>query len=165
MVRKKRELTEEQKAAAIERLAKARAAKGPAQYKDIHPDVLALDEDDTFSMKNVRLWMKEAKARSASLNKDHRWNKVKGALSESLRLKGYVRHCEHYLKHGDWVSDYYGPNMEYKTVWKCVAMAYYPWGQPKRTKGVWYPDLGMAATQEQIDFENEEWAKERKSHK
>ena len=90
MVRKKRELTEEQKAAAIERLAKARAAKGPAQYKDIHPDVLALDEDDTFSMKNVRLWMKEAKARSASLNKDHRWNKVKGALSESLRLKGQI---------------------------------------------------------------------------
>ena len=63
MIRRKRELTEEQKEAARERLALAREAKGPAQYKNIHPDVLELPDDDNFSMKNVKAWEKEAKGR------------------------------------------------------------------------------------------------------
>ena len=26
--------------------------------------------------------------------------------------QGYVRHCEYYLKHGDWVDDFYGEYQE-----------------------------------------------------
>ena len=45
-LRKKRKpMTEEQKAAAIERLAKARAARGITGTKNVHPDVLALPDD------------------------------------------------------------------------------------------------------------------------
>jgi hypothetical protein len=30
-----------------------------------------------------------------------------------------------------------------KTQWRCVAMAYYADGTPKRSKGVYYPDINM----------------------
>ena len=36
-----------------------------------------------------------------------------------------------------------GDDEEKKTQWKCVAMAYNPDGTPKRSKGVYYPDIGM----------------------
>ena len=48
---------------------------------------------------------------------------------------------EHYLRTGDWVSNYMGADEEMKTQWKCVAMAYHADGTPKRTKGVFYPDI------------------------
>ena len=34
-----------------------------------------------------------------------------------------------------------GEDEEKKTQWKCVAMAYHADGTPKRTKGVYYPDI------------------------
>ena len=55
--RRRKPMTEEQKAAAAERLAKAReirAKKNPPQLKGVHPDVLAIPEEDTFSYKNVK---------------------------------------------------------------------------------------------------------------
>ena len=48
---------------------------------------------------------------------------------------------EHYLRTGDWISDFMGDDEEKKTQWKCVAMAYYPDGTPKRSVGVFYPDI------------------------
>jgi hypothetical protein len=50
---------------------------------------------------------------------------------------------EHYLRTGDWISDFMGDDEEKKTQWKCVAMAYNADGTPKRTKGVFYPDINM----------------------
>ena len=55
--------------------------------------------------------------------------------------KAYIRYCEHYLKHGDWIGMFSGKYEEHKVVPKCVAMAYYPDGTPKRNVGVWYPDI------------------------
>ena len=26
--------------------------------------------------------------------------------------QGYIRHCEYYLKHGDWIDDFYGEYQE-----------------------------------------------------
>ena len=48
-IRRKRNLTPEQKQAAAERLALAREKRlkdNPPQYKNIHEDVLKLDDDD-----------------------------------------------------------------------------------------------------------------------
>ena len=62
--RKKRAMTEEQKAAAVERLAKARAAKkskNPQGPKNVHPTVLQRPDDDILSLKNVREWIKHNK--------------------------------------------------------------------------------------------------------
>ena len=59
--RKRKPMTPEQKAAAAERLVKARAAKAPAKNESIHPSVLSLDDDNTFSVKNVKSWIKTQK--------------------------------------------------------------------------------------------------------
>ena len=59
--RKRKPMSEEQRAAAAERLAIAREKrfeKNPPKYKNIHPSVLAKPDDDTFSLKNVRQWIK-----------------------------------------------------------------------------------------------------------
>ena len=54
MIKKKRKpMTPEQKAAAAERLAKAREAKGPIQYKNVSPDVIALPDDHFLSSINL----------------------------------------------------------------------------------------------------------------
>ena len=55
---------------------------------------------------------------------------------------------EHYLKTGDWISTFSGKDETQKVVPKCVAMAYYPDGTPKRNVGVWYPDIEMVWTNE-----------------
>ena len=50
MIKKKRKpMTEEQKQAACERLAKARAARPPAKTSSIHHSVLARPDDDMLS--------------------------------------------------------------------------------------------------------------------
>ena len=41
-----------------ERMAKLRAKRKPAQYKNIHPTVLALPDDHNYSFKNIILCMK-----------------------------------------------------------------------------------------------------------
>jgi len=52
-----------------------------------------------------------------------------------------------YLKHGDWVSNFYGEYQDKKIKWKNVALAYYfegpKKGQLKRDVGTFYPDLGL----------------------
>lgn len=150
-------MTDEQKEAARDRLAKARESKGPAQYKNIHPRVLALPDDDTFSMKNVKVWIKEAGSHASSLSKSWRWNKTKGTLAQSMMWKGYVRNLKYYLEDGDYIDDYYGPNMEHRVKWKCVAMAYHPSGQPKRNLNTFYPDQGITWTKGMQEWEDEEW--------
>ena len=64
--------------------------------------------------------------------------------------KAYIRYCEHYLKHGDWIGIFSGANEEHKVVPRCVAMAYYPDGTPKRSVGVFYPDIGVVWTKYMI---------------
>ena len=47
------------------------------------------------------------------------------------------------MKSGDWVGMFSGANEEHKVVPRCVAMAYYPDGTPKRSVGVFYSDINM----------------------
>ena len=58
---------------------------------------------------------------------------------------------QRYLRDGDWVDDFYGEYQEKKMGWKCVAMAYYDDGTPKRNVGTWYPDMGCIYTQEMFN--------------
>ena len=60
--------------------------------------------------------------------------------------KAYIRYCEHYLKTGDWIGMFSGKEETNMVVPKCTAMAYYSDGTPKRTVGVWYPDIEMVWT-------------------
>ena len=146
-IKKTRKLSEEHKEKLRIRLAEMRAKKKPAEYKNIAKSVLALPDDDTYSFKNVKEWIKENKLQVSALGQQARSMsnapKEKQAASNLAdSKKAYIRYCEHYLKHGDWIGIFSGANEEHKVVPKCVAMAYYPDGTPKRTVGIFYPDIG-----------------------
>ena len=98
-------------------------------------------------------WIKESKEQVAAFNKTARsfrstpQDKQKASnLADSK--KAYIRYCEHYLKTGDWIGLKSGKNEEHIVIPKCIAMAYYPDGTPKRTVGVYYPDLHAVWTKE-----------------
>ena len=146
-IKKTRKLSEEHKEKLRTRLAEMRAKKKPAEYKNIAKSVLALPVDDTLSFKNVKEWIKENKLQVSALGQQARNRSIapkeKQTASNLLdSKKAYIRYCEHYLKHGDWIGIFSGANEEHKVTPKCVAMAYYPDGTPKRTVGIFYPDIG-----------------------
>ena len=117
--RRRKPMTPEQRAAAVERLAKAREAKGPAQHQNIHPEVLARPDDHFLSLKNVRQWMKSNKEQLSSLRGEVRRD-VKGAKAKFHSVEGYIRHMQHYLKHGDWIDNAYGEHQEKSVKWVTI---------------------------------------------
>ena len=149
----KRKISEERKQQLRDQLEKARAKRKPAEYKNIHSSVLALPDEDNYSFKNVKELIKEAKDQVSAFNKTARslksppLEKQKAANSADAK-KAYIRYCEHYLKHGDWISPKSGLHEEHTVIPKCVAMAFYPDGTPKRTVGVYYSDLHAVWTKE-----------------
>ena len=121
--RKRKPMTEEQRVAAAERLAIAREErfkKNPPKYKNIHPSVLAKPEDHTFSLKNVRQWIKTQKGLLQKYKSDVRTN-VKGAIAKVASTEGYIRHCETYLNSGCWIDNFCGEYQETKVQWKTIA--------------------------------------------
>ena len=157
-VKKKRQLSEEHKEKLRARLAVMRAKKKPAEYKNIAKSVLALPEDDKYSMKNVKEWIKESKEQVAAFSKTARSMKIpplekQKAANAAEHKKAYIRYMEHYLRTGDWISMFSGPEETNKVVPRCVAMAYYPDGTPKRDVGVFYPDIDMVWSKGMDEFE------------
>ena len=150
-LKKKRKLSEEHKEKLRARLAEMRAKKKPAEYKNIAKSVLDLPDDDKYSMKNVKEWIKEAKDQVAAFNKTARSLRIspqdkQKAANSAEHKKAYIRYCEHYIKTGDWIGMFSGKHEEQKVVPRCVAMAYYPDGTPKRSVGVFYPDINAVWT-------------------
>jgi len=150
-IKKTRKLSEEHKEKLRTRLAEMRAKKKPAEYKNIAKSVLALPDDDTYSFKNVKEWIKENKLQVAALSQQARNTSIESKEKyKASRLadskKAYIRYCEHYLKHGDWIGIFSGANEEHKVVPRCVAMAYYLDGTPKRSEGIFYPDINVVWT-------------------
>jgi|TARA_R100000742_G_C4270794_1_gene89560 hypothetical protein len=120
-VRKKRKpMTAQQRVAAAERLEKARAAKSPAKNQSIHPDVIAKPDDHPLCAKNVKSWLRSSKEQLTALRSDVRRD-VKGAKAKFLSKESYIRNIQHYLKHGDWVDDFYGEYEEKKVQWRTIA--------------------------------------------
>ena len=121
MIKKKRKpMTEEQKLAACERLAKARAAKPPAKNSSIHVSVLAIPEEDMLSVKNVQSWIKNQKEQlveyRASVRRD-----IKGAIAQVSNCEGYIRNLQYYLRHGDYCDDRYGAYQEKRIKWQTIT--------------------------------------------
>ena len=145
MARKK--LTQEQKEARVKILAKAREKRfkeNPPQYKNVHQTVKSLPDDDKFSLKNVRQWIKTQKGLLASARQEKSESKMSS-------IRGYIRHCEDYIRHGTWIDMRYGEYQEGIMKSRCLHMAYDDDGQPKRSVGVWYPDIACEWTQEMDD--------------
>ena len=107
-IRKKRKpMSEEQRKAAGERLAKARAkrqAANPPQYKYIHESVLALTEDDPFYFRKVQGWIKTQKEELSIARRDLR-SKIKGAEAfrvqedEEIHVRGNRAFGKHLYAH------------------------------------------------------------------
>ena len=152
-LKKKRKLSEEHKEKLRARLAEMRAKRKPAEYKNVAKSVLALPDDDKYSMKSVKEWIKESKEQVTAYNKTARSMRIspqdkQKAANLAEHKKAYIRYCEHYLKTGDWIGMFSGKEETQKVVPKCIAMAYYPDGTPKRSVGVFYPDINMIWTRD-----------------
>ena len=118
-------MTEEQKIAASERLRVAREKRlreNPPKYANIHSTVLEKPDEHPFSRKKVVQWIKTQKSLLASERGNVR-RKVKGAEAKVADHTAYIRHCEWYLRHGDWIDNRYGEYQEKKTKWVTVVPA------------------------------------------
>ncbi len=150
-VKRTRKITEEQREALRERMKLMRAKRAPSEYKNVSKMVMSLPDDDTYSFKNIKAWIKHNKEMVAALNgqarsrsatdKERRTSEISSASK-----KAYIRYMEYYLKTGDWISMFSGQDEEHKVVPRCVAMAYYADGTPKRSVGVFYPDINAVWT-------------------
>ena len=67
-VKRTRKITEEQREALRERMKLMRAKKAPSEYKNISKMVMSLPDDDTYSLKNIKAWIKHNKDMIAALN-------------------------------------------------------------------------------------------------
>ena len=162
-IKKKRKLSEEAKEKLRVRLAAMRAKKKPADYKNIAKSVLALPDDDKYSFKNVKKWIKHSKDLVSEYKKIARSRastpqEKQKASTAAEHKKAYIRYMELYLKSGDWVSTFSGEDENQKVIPKCVALAYYADGTPKRSVGVFYPDIGVVWTKEmnELDYRSED---------
>ena len=119
-VRKKRQMTPEQREAATERLRLAREKKGPAQYKNVAKSVIDLPDDHYLSYKSVKKWIKTQQEIARSERRNMVKN-IKGASAKYYAAQGYVRQIQHYIQHGDWCNDFYGEYEEKRIIWKTIA--------------------------------------------
>jgi hypothetical protein len=162
-IKKKRKLSEEAKEKLRVRLADMRAKKKPAEYKNIAKSVLALPDDDKYSFKNVKKWIKHSKDLVSEYKKIARSRagtpqEKQKASTAAEHKKAYIRYMELYLKSGDWVSTFSGEDENQKVIPRCVAMAYHADGTPKRSVGVFYPDINAVWTKDmdELDYRGED---------
>ena len=111
-----------------DRMAKARAAKKPAAYKNIHPDVKNLPDDNTLSVKNVKDWQKHNKERVADLKyKIRRMDKGKDRTLLEREVENrtvYLANINKYLDTSTWLDLFYGKDQEHKTKYRTSVYAY-----------------------------------------
>ena len=153
-----RKITEEQREMLRSRMKELHKKRKPAEYKNISNYVLALPDDDTYSFKNVKEWISHNKEAVSGLTSQIRGRgvtekektKVENQISSR---KAYIRYCEYYLKTGDWIAIFSGKDEGHKVIPRCVAMAYYSDGTPKRSVGVFYPDISAVWTNDMNETE------------
>ena len=110
-------MSEKNRIQAAERLKEAREKRlreNPPKYTHIHESVRNLPDDHPLSRVNVTKWIKTQKGLLGAARTAMR-NKVKGATQEYYGIQGYIRHCEWYLKNGDWIDNRFGEYQE-KTI-------------------------------------------------
>ena len=121
-------LTKEEKVK--ERMAALRAKRKPPKLKGVHPSVLQLPDDNTFSHKNIKKWIetqqgiaKAAGMIERSRNRDVPQKERDKKMRERYAAQGYITSMQRYLRTGDWDNMYFGEYEEHLTKWKVVAPA------------------------------------------
>ena len=111
-----------------DRMAKARAAKKPAVYKNIHPDVKNLPDDNTLSLKNVKEWQKHNKERVSDLKyKIRRMDKGKDKILLEREVENRTVYLANILKYFDtsiWLDLFYGKDQQHKVRYRPLVHAY-----------------------------------------
>ena len=109
-------------------MAKARAAKKPPSYKNIHEDVKALPDDNTLSVKNVKEWEKHNKERVKELKyKIRRMDKGKERTLFEREVENrsvYLANIARYFDTSTWLDLFYGKDQEHKTRYRTLVYAY-----------------------------------------
>ena len=113
--------------------------------------VRELPDDHKLSLKNVRGWIKTNKDERNRLRKILRRSFDNSVNKRFQIVDTYVQNMEAYIRNGIWLDLFYGENQENKIGFRCKVMAYDENGDPKRTEGVWYDDLGCV-------YKESEWA-------
>ena len=112
----------------LDRMAKARAAKKPPSYKNIHEDVKALPDDNTLSVKNVKEWEKHNKERVKELKyKIRRMDKGKERTLFEREVENrsvYLANIARYFDTSTWLDLFYGKDQEHKTRYRTLVYAY-----------------------------------------
>ena len=148
--KKRKPMSEEQRAAAAKRLEKARekrAEKNPDYgHSGIHFSLRDLPDEHNAHPKKVKQWIKTQKELASAERAGVRQG-VKGAVARLANHEGYILNCQKYLRDGDWVDNFFGEHQERKIQWRSVTMAYDEKGDPKRRPGTYYPDMGMVYTE------------------
>ena len=112
----------------LDRMAKARAAKKPPTYKNIHEDVKNLPDDNVLSLKNVKEWEQHNKERVKELKyKIRRMDKGKDRTLFERELQNretFLKNIVRYFDTSIWLDLFYGKDQQHKTKWKTLAYAY-----------------------------------------
>ena len=112
----------------LDKMAKARAAKKPPSYKNIHEDVKALPNDHTLSVKNVKEWEKHNKDRVKECKKlMRRMTKGKDRTLLEREVENrtvYLANILRYFDTSTWLDLFYGKDQEHKTRYRTSAYAY-----------------------------------------
>ena len=120
--KKRKPMTEEQRAAAGERLAKARLARGITGTKNVHPDVLALPEDHPLAYAKVKEWLKYNEDLLKSIKSQKTSNDSKQRMEFHI-TENYVKNLKVYIRDNVWCDHRYGKLMENKMEWVAVVPA------------------------------------------
>ena len=111
-----------------DKMAKARAARKPPKYKNIHEDVKELSDDHILSVKNVKEWEQHNKERVKELKyKIRRMDKGKDRTLFERELQNretFLKNIVRYFDTSIWLDLFYGKDQQHKTKWKTLAYAY-----------------------------------------
>lgn len=145
--RKRKPMSPEQKAAAVERLAAARAKRNAGKEPNAHPRLLALDDDHPLSYpnskENLKIWRDIVK--SVRHQKDSKDSKQR---QEFQIAEAYVKNLSAWIRDGVYLDAKYGSKRESSMEFACLTPARHPDGSIKRTQGVYYSDLDAVWTQQ-----------------
>lgn len=139
--RKRKPMTEEQRAAAAERLRIAREKRGHDGSASVNPNIRDMDEESPIHWKKVREWIKEI-SDELRAKKTLRDSKDSKDRMEYRTLEVYLANLKRYLDTGIYFDNRYGRHREGRMTTVVTTMAYHDDGEPKRTVGFFYPDIG-----------------------
>lgn len=90
-----------------------------------NPICLAVPEGYNLHISNIEEWVEYNDRKRKEYARLSRKGE-KGALAYGLRYEGYLKEIRHYLRTGDWISDFFGKYQESKTYWRVIKKGYGP---------------------------------------